>query len=115
MSRRIAVVSLGLFVLLLLGGVASARRIAWKPQEKPPVLLSEALALAEGELAKQEGAKPEGAKREEKFHCIGASLAQTFSRGDWELIYCTPEGKSLWISVGSDKSVQVSTKGFSYY
>jgi len=110
MSRRIAVVSLGLFVLLLLGGVASARRIAWKPQEKPPVLLSEALALAEGELAKQEGAK-----RDEKYHCIGASLAQTFSRGDWELIYCTPEGKSLWISVGSDKSVQVSTKGFSYY
>ena len=104
MSRRIAVVSLVLLVLVLVS-VASARRVAWKPQDKPPVLLSEALALADGELAKQEG----------KFHCIGASLAQTFSRGDWELIYCTPEGKSLWISVGSDKSVQVSTKGFSYY
>ena len=109
MSGRIAVVSLVLLVLVLVG-MASARRIAWKPQDKPPVLLSEALALAEGQLAKHEGEK-----REEKYHCIGASLAQTFSRGDWELIYCTPEGKSLWISVGSDKSVRVSTKGFSYY
>ena len=104
MSGRIAVVSLGLLVLVL-GSVASARRIAWKPQDKPPVLLSEALAVADKELEKHEG----------KYHCIGASLAQTFSRGDWELIYCTPEGKSLWISVGSDKGVRASDKGFSYY
>ena len=105
MSRRIGVVSLGLLVLLLLGGVASARRVVWKPQEKPPVLLSEALALADGELAKREG----------KFHCIGASLAKTFTGGDWELTYSTPEGKLLWISIGSDKSVRASTEGFSYY
>jgi hypothetical protein len=104
MSRRIAVVGLGLVVLLLVG-VASAKRVAWRPQDKPPVSLSEALALADEELAKHEG----------KYHCLGASLAQTFSRGDWELIYCTPDGKTLWISVGSDKSVRTSDKGFSYY
>jgi hypothetical protein len=97
-------VSLVLLVLLLVG-VASARRIAWKPQDKPPVSLSEALKLADEELTKHEG----------KYHCLGASLAQTFSKGDWELTYSTPEGKPLWISVGSDKSVRVSTEGFSYY
>jgi len=102
MSRQIAVVGL---LFLLLSSVASARRISWKPQEKPPVLLKEALELADGELAKREG----------KFHCIAASLAKTFTGGDWELIYSTPEGKSLWISVGSDKSVRASTEGFSYY
>ena len=101
MSRQIAVVGL---LFLLLSSVASARRISWKPQEKPPVLLKEALELADGELAKREG----------KFHCIAASLAQTFTGGDWELIYSTPEGKSLWISVGSDKSVRASTEGFQY-
>ena len=103
MFRRITVVSVGVLILLV-SGVACARNIKWKPQEKPPVLLKEALELADGELAKREG----------KFHCIGASLAKTFSGGDWELRFSTPEGKSLWISVGSDKSVRASTEGFEY-
>jgi len=102
MTRRIAVVGV---LTLLLSGVASARYIQWKPQEKPPVLLKEALELADGELAKRDG----------KFHCIAARLAKTFTGGDWELNYSTPEGKTLWISVGSDKSVRASTEGFSYY
>jgi hypothetical protein len=101
MSRRIAVVGL---LIVLLGGVASARHIMWKPQEKPPVALKEALELAEGELAKREG----------EFHCLSAKLAKTFTGGDWELTYSTPDGKPLWISVGSDKSVRASTEGFSY-
>ena len=101
MSRRIAVVGL---LILLLSGVASARNILWKPQEKPPVPLKEALELADGELAKREG----------EFRCIAARLAKTFTDGDWELRYSTPEGKALWISVGSDKSVRARTEGFSY-
>jgi len=103
MFHRITIAGVGVLILLV-SGVAYARHIQWKPQEKPPVLLKEALELAEGELAKREG----------KFHCIGASLAKTFSGGDWELKYSTPEGKSLWISVGSDKSVRSSTEGFNY-
>ena len=66
--------------------------------------LKESLELADGELGKREG----------KFHCIAASLAKTFSGGDWELRYSTPEGKALWISVGSDKSIRASSEGFEY-
>ena len=101
MTRQFAVVGL---LILLLSGVASARRIQWKPQEKPPVPLKEALELADGEMAKRDG----------EFHCITARLAKTFTDGDWELSYSTPEGETLWISVGSDKSVRASTEGFHY-
>ena len=102
MFRRAVVLS-GV-LLLCFGGAAFARYIKWKPEEKPPVSLSEALLLADAQIL----------KREEKYHCVGATLAKTFTGGDWELQYGSPEGKSLWASVGSDKSVRLSATGFEY-
>lgn len=91
--------------LLMLGGVAYARRIAWKPNEKPPVSLAEAAKLADVEAAKQEDAE---------LFCISVSLAKTFSGGDWEFRYSSAKGKHFWVSVGSDKSVRTSDAGFEY-
>jgi hypothetical protein len=101
MIRRVALATM---VLALLGGVAFARYIQWKPAEKPPVLLPLAVALADAEIEKHEG----------RFYCIGATLAKTFSAGDWELHYSSSTGKQLWVSVGSDRSVRVSETGFEY-
>jgi hypothetical protein len=101
MIRRLALATL---VLALVGGVAFARYIKWKPAEKPPVLLPLAVALADAEIEKHEG----------KFFCIGAKLAKTFSGGDWELHYSSSTGTQLWVSVGSDRSVRVSETGFDY-
>ena len=101
------VIRTGLLCLILgiaLGGVAAARYIQWKPAEKPPVLLPDALVLADAELTKKGG----------EYHCISATLAKTFTGGDWELRYSTAKGKSMWVSVGSDKSVRTSEQGFEY-
>ena len=89
---------------LLLGGVVYARRIAWVDTEQPPVSLTEALKLAETRL------------QDEKVHyfCLGASLARTFSQGDWELSFSSKEGKHLTVSVGSDRQVRTSELGFEY-
>ena len=103
MFRRTAILC-GI-LLLCLSGVAFARYIKWKPEERPPVSLKEAVTLADAAAA----------KREEKYHCISATLAKSFTGGDWELTYSTPGGKTLWISVGSDKSVRESERGFAYY
>ena len=92
-------------LILTLSSVAAARYILWKPHEKPPVSLQEAVALGDAEAG----------KREEKYHCIRATLAKTFSGGDWELQYASPEGKILWVSVGADKSLRVSVEGFEYF
>ena len=97
----------GLLFLILgvgLGSVAAARYIQWKPEEKPPVLLPAALVLADAELG----------KKGEEYHCISATLAKTFTGGDWELRYSSAKGKSMWVSVGSDKSVRTSERGFEY-
>ena len=101
MFRRLALATI---VVTLLGSVAFARYILWKPADKPPVLLPLAVALADAEIEKQE----------ERFYCIGAKLAKTFTGGDWELHYSSPSGKQLWISVGSDRSVRVTETGFVY-
>jgi hypothetical protein len=79
-----------------------ARRIVWRIADEPPVSLQSALDLAKAEL------------KDESYFCVGASLAQTFTQGDWELHYATKQGKEMWISVGSDKSVRKSDKGFDY-
>lgn len=101
MLRRV-VLATGL--LLCLGGVTFARYIQWKPSEVPPVSLHDALLLAEKEVEDEKV----------KYHCIGASLAKTFSGGDWELRFHSPDGRPLWVSVGSDKRVRVSAEGFDY-
>ena len=89
---------------LLLGGVVYARRIAWVDTEQPRVSLTEALKLAETRL------------QEEKVHyfCLGASLARTFSQGDWELSISSKEGKHITVSVGSDSQVRTSELGFEH-
>jgi hypothetical protein len=104
MFRSIVVASL---LIVSLCGVAVARRIAWRPQEKPPVSLQDALRLADKEVGKKQD-------KEVKYHCIGASIAKTFTNGDWGLRYCSDDGSELWVSVGSDKSVRVSADGFEY-
>lgn len=97
---------LPLLLVLLASGVAEARRIRWKPEEKPPVWLKEALDLAAAELDNMKR------KRETDYYCIGAELAKTFSNGDWELHFSAQGGESVWVSVGSDKSVRTSKIGF---
>jgi len=91
-----------LFVVLC--GVAYARRIWWKPDDKPPVSLRLALALAEAELEKEDV----------EYYCIGASLAKTFSDGDWAFRFCSTEGKEMWINVSSERKVTKSEHGFDY-
>jgi len=88
----------------LLCGIAYARRIAWVDTQPPPVSLVEAIKLAEARL------------QDEKVHyfCIGASLAKTFSQGDWELSFSSKAGKRMTVSVGSDSQVKTSEQGFEY-
>jgi len=89
---------------MLIGGAVHARNIAWKANEKPPVSLAEAIKLAETHLQ----------EKKIQYFCIGASLAKTFSNGDWELNFSSKEGKQMWISVGSDMNVRESEHGFDY-
>ena len=79
-----------------------ALRIAWRITDEPPVSLQSALGLAKAEL------------KDDSYYCVGASLAQTFTKGDWELHYATKKGKEMWVSVGSDKSVRKSDQGFAH-
>jgi hypothetical protein len=90
--------------LLMLGSVAYARRIAWKSADKPPVSLADAAKIADAEAAKQKA----------ELFCIDASLAKTFTGGDWEFQYSSAKGTQFWVSVGSDKSVRTSDMGFEY-
>jgi hypothetical protein len=101
MFRKVLVASL---LLLGVSGVALGRYVQWKPKDVPPVSLQQALALADKELEKHKG----------KYHCVGATLAKSFTGADWELRYSSPEGKPLWISIGAEKSVRVSEEGFAY-
>ncbi len=88
----------------LFGGVAYARRIAWDADQPPPVPLVEAIKLAEGRLKNEKV----------QYYCIAASLAKTFSQGDWELNFSSKEGKRMTVSVGSDRQVRTSEAGFEY-
>jgi hypothetical protein len=89
---------------MLLCSAAYARRIAWIPTERPPVSLAEAITLAETQLKKEKV----------QYFCIGASLAKTFSEGDWQFSFSSREGKRMTVSVGSDKKVWTSEHGFDY-
>ncbi len=99
--KRLLGLSIAIALTLLCIAV-DARRILWQPEVKPPVLLEEALKLAQNKL-----------KDRGEFYCIGAELAKTFSQGDWELQMSS--GKEVtFASVGSDRSVRISDRGFSY-
>lgn len=95
---------LSVVCMALLSGAVYARRIAWKPTEKPPVSLADAIKLAEAQLQKEKV----------QYFCIGASLAKTFSEGDWELNFSSKDGKQMTVSVGSDMKVRQSEQRFDY-
>src|SRR5215469_8322250 len=97
---------LPLLLVLLACAAAEARHIKWKADERPPVSLKEALKLAEAELEHMP------LTRETDYYCIGASLAKTFSNGDWELHFSSQGGELIWVSVGSDRSVRTTKTGF---
>jgi hypothetical protein len=99
--KRLILLTIG---LMLLSGAVYARRIAWVAKEKPPLSLADAIKLAETRL------------QEEKiqYFCIGASLAKTFSGGDWELNFSSKQGKQMTVSVGSDRNVRASEYRFDY-
>ncbi len=91
-------------VCLLVCGAVFAKNAGWKNTEKPAVSLRLALTLADTELEKEDV----------QYFCIGASLARTFTEGDWELRFSSKDGKQMWISVGSDRSIRKSKEGFEY-
>ena len=95
---------LGAIVVALFATSVFAHRIACVAEatDEPPVSLGSALEIAKTDL------------KDESYYCVGASLAKTFSRADWELHYCTKDGKQMWVSVASDKSVKKSEQGFGY-
>lgn len=93
-----------LVCLALMSGIAYGRYIIWRADVRPPVSLQLALALAEAELE----------SKDVEYFCIGATLAQTFSRGDWELRFGSKEGKEMWVSVGSDRELRVSEEAFDH-
>ncbi len=101
MKRRIVAI---LTVCVLISGIAYAKRTMWRQTEKPPVSLHLAITLAEAELENEEA----------DYFCIGASLARTFSEGDWELHFSSKDGKEMWVSVGSDRKIKKSKDGFEY-
>ncbi len=101
MKKTIPVVAV---LALLICGVVYAKNAGWKNTDKPAVSLRLALALADTELEKEDA----------QYFCIGASLARTFTEGDWELRYSSKEGKEMWVSVGSDKSIRKSKEAFGY-
>ena len=77
---------------------AQASYVIWKKTDPPPVSLSAALALAEENMAAEDV----------QYFCIGASLAKTFSDGDWAITFSSKEGKVMTVNVASDKKI---TKG----
>ena len=102
MGKKMAVVTL--CVLACVCTTVFALGAAWKPLDRPPVSLRLALALAEEDLEKDAI----------EYFCIGASLAKTFSSGDWELQFSSEQGTRIWVSVGSDRTIRKSQDGFEY-
>jgi hypothetical protein len=107
-SRKAAAMKKTCLVIALLLSIlcttAYARRIMWRIDEEPPVSLHEAVLLAETELASEKT----------PYFCIGASLAKTFSEGDWELRFSSKKGEEIYVSVGSDRKVRKSKGMFEY-
>ncbi len=103
MKRKLLI---SISILAVLTSLCYARMIGWDKTEKPPVELGEALKLATNELTKQGYVD---------FYCIGASLAKTFSDGDWELYFSSKEGKTIWVNVDSHKKIKISDSGFEHY
>ena len=101
MTRRIILTLSG---CLLLGVVTYARRAEWDKSAKPPVSIRQALDLAEAELKNPDA----------EYFCIAASLANTFSGGDWELRFSSKGGKEMWVSVGADRKPRKSEQAFQY-
>lgn len=96
--------SLFVLVLSLVWQVESqARRIIWEAGKRPPISLAEALKLADVHL-----------KNKGKYYCLRAELASTFTSADWELEFSSDEKDNLSLSIGSDKSVRESKRGFNY-
>ena len=102
MGRKLA--AMIVCALVLCCGTALARRIAWRSTDRPPVSLRLALVLAEEELASEKV----------EYYCIGASLAKTFSKGDWAFRFASENGKGMSVSVSSDRKVRKSADGFEY-
>ena len=102
-NKRLALVLL--FLTFGSTGYLFARNILWNPKSKPPVSLPEAHEIALAALK----------DRHVDFYCTGASLAKTFSEGDWEFRFSAADGSATVVSVGSDKQTRVSDRGFSHY
>src|SRR4051812_30196367 len=88
MKRATLIAALAVGVLFTTSVLAL--RIAWRIADEPPISLQAALELAKAEL------------KDDSYFCVGATLARTFTQGDWELHYSTKKGKEMWVSVGSD-------------
>lgn len=89
---------------LFSASAAYAMHVMWTKTSRPPTSIKMAVTLAEAELKKEPT----------EYFCIGASLARTFSQGDWELHFSSKDGQEMWVSVGSDRKVRKSKTGFSY-
>lgn len=98
-SAVIVVVALALFCI---GTVAHAKWMTWNPAGKPPVSLSDALVVAADSLKKQE----------KEFYCIQATLGRRITAADWELLFGAADGSKIWVSVGADRSTEISKDGF---
>ena len=102
MKNRIFIGVLAVFVIT---SICYARNIAWIKTEEPPVKLEEAIVIANEELKDNNYIN---------YYCVAASLAKTFSSGDWVLKFYSKDGKEVWVNVASDKTVLISEDGFRY-
>lgn len=87
-----------------MSGFSYARRAAWDTKQKPTLSLQRALELAHQELD----------QTDDSFYCVGATLANTFAGGDWELAFASQKGLKIWVSVGNDLKVRKSETEFQY-
>lgn len=103
-------VVVGAVMLLILSISVWAKRSQWKPAKRPPVSLTLAVELCKADLRDRFG------EQASKFYCGRATLASTFTKADWELHFWK-EGDAAeraYFSVGSDRSVKFSERGFDY-
>ena len=96
--RRLVSALIILFALSV--ATTLARNIEWRINDKPPVSLELAVELAKADLD------------DDGYYCVSASLAKTFSRGDWELHFGKKDGKEMWVNITSDRKVIKSEHGW---
>lgn len=102
--RKVSVLSVCLIVLSV--AFSLARRIEWDSKTRPPIVLSQALDLAQKSLGHDA----------ESFYCTGASLATTYCKGgDWTLFYNAQTGSNLTVLVCMDGTVRVLTNWAGVY